>query len=299
MLHISELKQAASAQLRGHRGVPALLALLVMLLQVLPLPPRSGDGGDEGLWSALPSLESIGDLSLFSLSSVQGRVLGILFFLGALTSLFASAIHIGIARYFLSFSINSGKTTFPVFLEGLAHWGKSIWASILLYARLFLWSLLFFPLGVIIVAVETTLGAHAAIYVALPVGCTLMAILLVYKYVAYSQLFFVLAEYPEVSAAKALKTSVVITRGCRGQLVLLSVSFLGWFFLSGLTMGLGLLLLLPYLYTTQAAAYRVLTLKAFKEGLLVKKVPVSETLEALSRETPALAAPDAPEGGPS
>jgi uncharacterized membrane protein len=265
-----------------------------MLLQVLPLPPRSGAGGDEGLWSAVTALESIEDFSFFSLFPARGRVLGVLFFLGALTSLFASAIHIGIARYFLSFSINSSKTTFPVFLEGLAHWGKSIWASILLYGRLILWSLLFFPLGIIIVAVETTLGAHTAIYVALPVGCTLMAILLVYKYVSYSQLFFVLAEYPEVSAAKALKTSVVITRGFRGQLVLLSVSFLGWFFLSGLTMGLGLLLLLPYLYTTQANAYRILTGRAFKEGLLVKKAT-----EAPSPETPALAAPDAPEGGPS
>jgi uncharacterized membrane protein len=74
-----------------------------------------------------------------------------------------------------------------------------------------------------------------------------------------------------VGIVKALKTSVVVTRGYCGKIALFFLSFWGWFLLAAVTFGIGFLFLFPYLYTAMGNVYTFLKRQAFETGVLVKK----------------------------
>ena len=54
-------------------------------------------------------------------------------------------------------------------------------------------------------------------------------------------------------------------RGNRGNLFLLELSFIGWIFLGFLTLGIGLIWVVPYLQVTVACFYDELTKSNVKE----------------------------------
>jgi uncharacterized membrane protein len=71
----------------------------------------------------------------------------------------------------------------------------------------------------------------------------------------FSMTSFVLKDFPEMSAADAMKMSKELTDGHKVELFWLTLSFAGWFVLSCLTLGLGFLALYPYFETTMAHYY--------------------------------------------
>lgn len=72
---------------------------------------------------------------------------------------------------------------------------------------------------------------------------------------AYSQTFFILAEDKAIGARDALRKSKAMMYGHKKELFFLGLNFLGWFLLSILTLGIGLLWFLPYFQTTMALFY--------------------------------------------
>lgn len=48
------------------------------------------------------------------------------------------------------------------------------------------------------------------------------------KSIAYSQMFFILDEHPDIGVRKAMRVSKEITKGYKGELFLMGLSFLGW-----------------------------------------------------------------------
>ena len=72
---------------------------------------------------------------------------------------------------------------------------------------------------------------------------------------AYSMTFFIIADEPEISAWDAMKKSKAMMEGNKGQLFLLSLSFIGWALLAILTFGIGLLWLIPYMQVSIAKFY--------------------------------------------
>ena len=72
---------------------------------------------------------------------------------------------------------------------------------------------------------------------------------------AYSQTFFILAEDKTIGARDALRKSKAMMDGHKKELFFLGLNFFGWFLLSILTLGIGLLWLLPYFQTTMALFY--------------------------------------------
>lgn len=66
---------------------------------------------------------------------------------------------------------------------------------------------------------------------------------------------FILEENPELTAGEAIDRSRFMMRGHKFDLFWLQLSFIGWFFLSVLTAGIGLLWLEPYYRTSLAAFY--------------------------------------------
>ena len=75
------------------------------------------------------------------------------------------------------------------------------------------------------------------------------------KALAYSQAFFLLKDHPEYSVLQAITESKKRMKGYKWKLFLLYLSFFGWGLLAILPLGIGLLWLIPYFYTSLAAFY--------------------------------------------
>jgi uncharacterized membrane protein len=71
----------------------------------------------------------------------------------------------------------------------------------------------------------------------------------------YSQVFYILAEDKNIKPMDALRKSKAMMEGHKGELFRLGLKFLGWFLLSILTLGIGLLWAMPYFQTTMALFY--------------------------------------------
>lgn len=59
--------------------------------------------------------------------------------------------------------------------------------------------------------------------------------------------FWIYAEDPDIDTREAFRRSLTLTRGAKWRLVLMELSFIGWMLLGALTMGVGLLWIMPYM----------------------------------------------------
>ena len=76
------------------------------------------------------------------------------------------------------------------------------------------------------------------------------------KGLAYSLTPFIVKDNPQLSPNQAINLSMKMMKGHKFDLFYLYLSFLGWILLSMLTLGVGLLWVIPYLETTMAAFYQ-------------------------------------------
>ncbi|QTQ15663.1 DUF975 family protein [Treponema parvum] len=137
--------------------------------------------------------------------------------------------------------LKAAKETAPLhfnnFLDGLMLWFRALRAGIWFSVWVSIWSFLFVIPGII-------------------------------KAFSYSQIFFLIAEYPKLSVRKAMKISKILTKGYKGDLFVMRLSFIGWYMLSVLTCGIGFLWLCPYAELSFTNAYLDLKEMAFKTGRL-------------------------------
>lgn len=120
--------------------------------------------------------------------------------------------------------------------------GGRLWSNIgmclLIQLFTFLWSLLFIVPGIV-------------------------------KALSYSMAMYIKAENPNISAARAIELSRIITDGHKGDLFYLDLSFWGWFLLSALTYNiLGIVYVFPYFYAAHAFAYEEIKAEAAARGVL-------------------------------
>ena len=117
------------------------------------------------------------------------------------------------------------------------YWHK-MWGMFLMHIFIFLWSLLFIIPGII-------------------------------KMFSYAMTPYILEENPELSAGEAIDRSRAMMKGHKFDLFWLWLSFIGWFILSLLTLGIGGLWLGPYQQTAIAAFYEDVKADYEKNGGLV------------------------------
>lgn len=108
--------------------------------------------------------------------------------------------------------------------NGLDKTGKALWLYILIYIFTLLWSFLLIIPGII-------------------------------KTYSYSMAFYILADNPNLTAREALAKSKQIMHGHKMDLFILELSFIGWFFLTGITFGLAGIYVVPYMNATIANFY--------------------------------------------
>lgn len=85
------------------------------------------------------------------------------------------------------------------------------------------------------------------------------------KSIAYSQMFYLMKDYPEMTVGETLKESQKRMKGLKGKYFMMMVSFIGWGILAVLTFGIGLLWLLPYIEATRASFYQELVCQKQKK----------------------------------
>ncbi|WP_242144812.1 MULTISPECIES: DUF975 family protein [unclassified Bacillus cereus group] len=100
---------------------------------------------------------------------------------------------------------------------------------------------------------------YLLIYVYLILWTLLLIIPGIIKSFSYSMTYFILNDHPEYTMNQAITESRRIMDGHKLDYFLVCLSFIGWFLLSIVTIGIGFLWLIPYFYTTSAAFYEEIT----------------------------------------
>lgn len=153
-----------------------------------------------------------------------GMGLSVIPFVGTLISIFITgALYLGVAIFYLNF-IRKGTPVFEDAFIGFNFLIKAFLVTLLSGIIIFLWSLLLIVPGII-----------AAI--------------------AYSQVYYILAENPEMDVMDVLRKSKEMMYGYKSKYFLLYLSFIGWALLSIITCGIGYLFLDPYVRTSFTIFY--------------------------------------------
>ena len=115
-----------------------------------------------------------------------------------------------------------GNVTSNMVDDTLSGYWRNVWGMLLMCIFITLWSLLLVIPGII-------------------------------KSFSYAMTPYILKDYPELSPNQAINLSIKMMKGHKFDLFCLFLSFIGWIFLSILTLGVGLIWLMPYIQTTMAA----------------------------------------------
>ncbi|EJS10308.1 DUF975 domain-containing protein [Bacillus sp. MYb56] len=106
---------------------------------------------------------------------------------------------------------------------------------------------------------------YLLMYVYLMLWTLLLIIPGIIKSFSYSMTYFILNDRPEYTANQAITESRHMMNGHKMDYFLLCLSFLGWFILSILTLGIGFLWSAPYFYATSAAFYEEISKEYYKK----------------------------------
>lgn len=222
----SDYREAARRALAGNWPMAVLTGLVATLLGGMSI-------GTNFEWRTERHLETLQRISPRMAMLLLGLigVIGVLAFAYGLVQLvLGSVVELGYARYNLN--LVDGKTAQLGDLFGA--FGQ-IWNALVLRVLtglfIFLWSLLLVIPGLV------------AAY-------------------SYSAAPYIMAEDPDCTPMEALRRSKARMDGHKMSLFLLDLSFIGWYLLSALTLGIGNLFLTPYTHAARAAFYRSLPAQA-------------------------------------
>lgn len=99
------------------------------------------------------------------------------------------------------------------------------------------------------------IGVTLLVGIIVSIGTILLIIPGIILSFMYSQVYYIMAENPEMSIIDGLKESSRIMKGHKMDLFVLELSFLGWVILMGITFGIAGLYVLPYYSATLTNFY--------------------------------------------
>ena len=160
------------------------------------------------------------------------------------------AVALGNAQYHLN-QYDKKPLTFKTLFSKFDQFGASLCLNLLTGLYSILWGLVPMIIGFIIGLLLDLMNPWY--------GLLLVIVFLIPFAVAcysYSMSFYIMTEYPEMGANKAIRASRDLMRGRKWELFCLTFSFIGWHILTMLTLGIGNLFLGPYISSAYAAFYR-------------------------------------------
>jgi len=142
---------------------------------------------------------------------------------GFLQILWSGAFSLGYATFMINL-VRRTKPDFEQIFSGFQRWGRATWALIVYLVRVLLWLLLLIIPGLI-------------------------------KMIAYSQMWYVLVDQPELTAGQALKRSEELMRGHKLDYLLLVILLTLLALASVVTLFIGLFWIIPWASAAQAKFY--------------------------------------------
>lgn len=175
----------------------------------------------KGRWGMLALVFFIYSLIMAACAALSYVVVGAVAVL-----LLSGPLMLGFTMVCLAVSRRQGAGLSKLF-EGFSRFGDSLVLFLLMDIFIFLWSLLLVIPGII-------------------------------KMYSYSMSWFVLHDRPDLTGNEARKRSMYLMRGHKWRLFCLDFSFLGWYLLSALTLGILAFWVTPYHMTARAEFYQEL-----------------------------------------
>jgi len=258
----------AKKQLQNRWMVPILIAIVTNLLMFIFSIPNMFPLNFTELYTYAESGDTQGMFSYLSttLSSTESIISYILSLIQMLVSFIFSAATLHVC---LKMTRSPEPVHFRDFVDGFTHWWNSIkaglWQALWLYIWMFV-SLLFMTfVSFAFVSIFGTGGLQTIISFII---CSFAFVLFIRKSLEYSMIMFFIVEFPTLTARKSLKLSKIVTKGNLWNLIELNLSFIGYFFLCIVTLGIALIWFEPYYNMTKTNAYHGLLKEAVEKGLV-------------------------------
>ena len=228
-----EIKEIAKARFKANYWNCVLALLLITAVFSVLNWSTTVKQAQDVIQRASEGYGSLPELSSFTVSTRMGG--------GSLLSLLLTGpLTIGLHFFFIrnvQGRIDEISVTTP-FTEAFKNYGRKLGGSLWMELFIFLWSLLFVIPGII-------------------------------KALSYGMTQYILADCPDVKARDALKLSMRMMHGHKGELFVLGLSFIGWILLTVLTLGiLEIFYTGPYMYSTFAQYYLEIKDEALRNGVV-------------------------------
>ncbi len=191
-----------------------------------------------GAISAFTSTDSLSSMGSGMYWSFAGPLMG-LGFIGVAVSVFLiPPLTVGYAWFTMRIYNDETTEIGPMFGAGFKNYWHHVGGILFMELFTFLWTLLFIVPGII-------------------------------KGLAYSMTPYILTDLPNVTPTQALKVSMKMTKGYKGEIFVMYLSFIGWGILTALTCGiLGIFYTGPYMSTSLAGLYVEIKKNALEKGMV-------------------------------
>lgn len=195
----------------------------------------------DGAWASLSGKWGICALTTLVYVLIMGVVtaLSSIYVGYVLEILLTGALTLGYSIVALTV-VNGGAVNVGILFSGFNQYGKSLVLWLTNNIFIFLWSLLLIVPGII-------------------------------KALSYSMSYYIMAEYPELSANEARKESIEIMKGNKWRYFCLLLSFIGWYILCVITCCILYFWVMPYVQTATAEFYN-----SIKFGKTYNETQISE-----------------------
>ncbi len=205
---------------------------------------------------------------------ISGAGLSLYTVLMLLVSLISGTFAIESAYFFLRVYRGEDVTVGEYLGNLFSDLGRKITANLWLGWIMFLW-LLLLMVPAIGIGFTTAAGSQqtaAILGILLVIVIIALYVLLIIKALSYSMMFYIVRDCPNVSIRQSMKLSMRMTKGYKGQIILFGLSFIGWFLLAGLTIGLLMLFYVgPYASTSMGGLYDDLKARAIASGAVSRE----------------------------
>lgn len=149
---------------------------------------------------------------------------GLSYSLDLISLLLGGVISVGLCRFLLNMATRREEARFETLFSGFNIYLKTLGLNILITLAVFAGTLLFIIPGIIV---------------------SLM----------FSQAFYILSEDPSKSITQCINESVNLMSGHKLELFYLELTFIGWWLISAITLGIAALWVSPYQKLTEANFY--------------------------------------------
>lgn len=260
-------KEFASKQLSGRWKPAVFCSLIIAGISLLFSIPRMNLTYD---WNDLVALSRLSIQELWQALGNSNPTTLAHNLLVLIEDIIMLILEIAASQFFLKFSRSPEPVPLKDFFEGFNKWARGILTGLWSGLWLFLWIILVITAGLIIEIPVAMVIPDSELIISLFTLIILVAMLvvMVIKCIEYSHHMLLVAEFPELGIRKALRISILITKGHRMDIFITELTFIPLYLFGIITMGIGLLWMAPFMRMTRINIYHAL----LKDALETQKL---------------------------